>query len=209
MAKLKIDNCALPQLPEKLNILSSANHKKVILCNGEEIIFPVANTGIIIKFESFFEIKDYYSLEYYKMLRDYIKNAKTFKVDAKSNGIYFSGNMIIDSFNVFEMGGSVDRIFYELTLLEYKSAGFTKVVTDTKYSTQKVVKSIKKDNPKSNIINTAYIKYTVRKNDTLSGIAKSFLGDFKRYKEIYEINRDIIKNVNLIYVGQVLKIPKK
>lgn len=209
MAKLKIDNCALPQLPEKLNILSNANHKKVTLCSGEEIIFPVANTRIIIKFESFFEIKDVYSMEYYKMLRDYVRNGKTFRVDAKSSGISFSGNMIIDSFNVFEMGGPVDRIFYELSLSEYKKARFTKASTDINNNTQKAQTPASANNPKENIINQAYIKYTVRKNDTLSAIAQKFLGDFSRYQEIQELNRDIIKNVNLIYVGQVFKIPKK
>lgn len=209
MAKLKIDSCPLPQLPERLNILSNPAHKKVTLCNGEQVIFPVANTPVIIKFESFFDIKDEYSLEYYKMLRDYVKNAKMFRVDAKSDGIAFSGEMIIDSFNVFEMGGAVDRIFYELTLSEYKSPSFTKITKEVKNTTVKTENIQRKDIPRANTVNHSYIKYTVRKNDTLSGIAKEFLGDFKRYTEIYSINRDIIKNVNLIYVGQVLKIPKK
>lgn len=209
MAKLKIDSCPLPQLPEKLNILSNANHKKVTLCNGQQVILPVTNTPIIIKFESFFDIKDEYAIEYYKMLRDYVKNAKIFQVDAKSNGISFSGKMIIDSFNVFEMGGPVDRIFYEIALSEYKSASFTKVTKDIKNTTVQVENTAKKNTPKINTTNISYQKYTVRENDTLSGISKMFLDDFKRYTEIFEINRDIIKNVNLIYVGQVLKIPKK
>jgi LysM repeat protein len=49
--------------------------------------------------------------------------------------------------------------------------------------------------------------YTVKSGDNLSAIAKRLLGDSKRYAEIYALNSDKIKNPNLIYPGQVLKIP--
>ncbi|CZT57095.1 N-acetylmuramoyl-L-alanine amidase CwlA precursor [Eubacteriaceae bacterium CHKCI005] len=47
--------------------------------------------------------------------------------------------------------------------------------------------------------------YTVQYGDTLSGIAKSLLGDASRYKEIAALNG--IDNPNVIKVGQVLQIP--
>ncbi len=49
--------------------------------------------------------------------------------------------------------------------------------------------------------------YTVKKNDTLSHIAHYALGDASRWREIYELNKDIIGNPNLIYPGQTLKMP--
>ena len=49
--------------------------------------------------------------------------------------------------------------------------------------------------------------YTVKKGDCLWNIAKQFLGDGTRYKEIYNLNRDKIVNPNLIYPGQVLTLP--
>ncbi|MBQ1434408.1 MAG: LysM peptidoglycan-binding domain-containing protein, partial [Clostridia bacterium] len=36
---------------------------------------------------------------------------------------------------------------------------------------------------------------------------KKQLGDGTRYKEIYELNRDRIKNPSLIYPGQTLSLP--
>jgi len=49
--------------------------------------------------------------------------------------------------------------------------------------------------------------YTVQSGDTLSGIAKEFYGDANRYNEIFEANRPMLKDPNMIYPGQVLRIP--
>ena len=44
--------------------------------------------------------------------------------------------------------------------------------------------------------------------DTLSGIAKTYYGNASLYTRIFEANRDILDDPNLIKVGQKLKIPK-
>jgi nucleoid-associated protein YgaU len=49
--------------------------------------------------------------------------------------------------------------------------------------------------------------YTVVAGDSLSKIAKKFYGDGNLWKRIFEANRDIIKNPDLIHPGQTLKIP--
>ncbi|MDZ7362760.1 MAG: LysM peptidoglycan-binding domain-containing protein [candidate division KSB1 bacterium] len=51
--------------------------------------------------------------------------------------------------------------------------------------------------------------YTVKPGDTLSKIAKGHFGDARRYMEIFNINKDILTNPDLIKVGQKLKIPNK
>jgi nucleoid-associated protein YgaU len=50
-------------------------------------------------------------------------------------------------------------------------------------------------------------KITVQAGDSLSKIAKRELGDAKKWPEIYEANRDQIKNPDLIHPGQVLTLP--
>jgi nucleoid-associated protein YgaU len=50
--------------------------------------------------------------------------------------------------------------------------------------------------------------YTVKSGDTLSKIAKEFLGDADAYMEIFNANRDQLTDPNLIKPGQVLKIPQ-
>ena len=49
--------------------------------------------------------------------------------------------------------------------------------------------------------------YTVRPGDTLSKIARRELGDANRWPEIFELNRSIINNPNVIFPGQVLLLP--
>jgi nucleoid-associated protein YgaU len=49
--------------------------------------------------------------------------------------------------------------------------------------------------------------YTVKKGDTLSGIAREYLGDAKEYPRIFEANKDQLTDPDKITPGQVLKIP--
>lgn len=50
--------------------------------------------------------------------------------------------------------------------------------------------------------------YTVQKGDSLSKIAKREYGDAQQWRKIYEANRDLIANPDLIYPGQVFRIPE-
>lgn len=49
--------------------------------------------------------------------------------------------------------------------------------------------------------------HEVVKGDTLSKIAARYYGDASLYMKIFEANRDIVKNPDLIKVGQKLRIP--
>jgi nucleoid-associated protein YgaU len=49
--------------------------------------------------------------------------------------------------------------------------------------------------------------YVVQPGDSLSKIAKEILGDAARWPEIFELNKDQIKDPNLIHVGQELRLP--
>jgi nucleoid-associated protein YgaU len=49
--------------------------------------------------------------------------------------------------------------------------------------------------------------YTVQSGDTLSKIAKEYLGDANAYMEIFNANRDQLKDPDKIVPGQKLKIP--
>jgi len=50
--------------------------------------------------------------------------------------------------------------------------------------------------------------YEVKKGDTLSKIAKEHYGDMMKYNAIFEANKPMLTSADLIYPGQVLRIPK-
>lgn len=52
-----------------------------------------------------------------------------------------------------------------------------------------------------------YTTYTIQKNDTLQKISKKFYGTTKKWKKIYQENKDVIKDPDKIYPGLVIKIP--
>lgn len=50
--------------------------------------------------------------------------------------------------------------------------------------------------------------YVVVKGDSLSKIAAREYGDANKWRTIYEANKDLISDPDLIYPGQQLKIPR-
>ena len=103
----------------------------------------------------------------------------------------------IESFIWGERDATGD-IYYTLALKEYKKIKTKKVSKTTKKSTSRSTKSSKSNSGKT---------YTVVSGDCLWNIAKKFYGNGAQYTKIYDANKDKISDPNLIYVGQVLKIP--
>ena len=60
--------------------------------------------------------------------------------------------------------------------------------------------------PAASPIGSAKI-YVVVKGDSLSKIAKREYGDANKWRTIYEANKELIRDPDLIYPGQELKVP--
>ena len=56
---------------------------------------------------------------------------------------------------------------------------------------------------------TAAKIYEVKPGDSLSKIAKHEYGDGNAWRQIFEANKDLIKDPDKIFPGQKLKIPPK
>lgn len=50
--------------------------------------------------------------------------------------------------------------------------------------------------------------YVVKSGDSLSKIAREYYGDMMKYPVIFEANKPMLTDPDLIYPGQVLRIPK-
>ncbi len=49
--------------------------------------------------------------------------------------------------------------------------------------------------------------YTIQRGDSLSKIAKRYYGDAMRWPDLFEANREVIQNPDLIYPGQQIRVP--
>ena len=49
--------------------------------------------------------------------------------------------------------------------------------------------------------------YVIQKGDTLSALAKKYYSDASEYPRIFEANREVIKDPDLIFIGQKIRIP--
>ncbi len=51
--------------------------------------------------------------------------------------------------------------------------------------------------------------YQIIKGDTLSKLADRFLGDLQKWRQIYQINQNVLKNPNIIQIGQKIIVARK
>lgn len=110
-------------------------------------------------------------------------------------------DVYIESFEHNWQGGFGD-VQYRISLVEAKDLS---IYSDSEYQ-NKGLSGTNKDTSRS--FPPSPKVYKVRSGDTLYAIAKRYLGNGNRYKEIYDLNRSVIgSDCNLIKPGQALKIP--
>ena len=59
------------------------------------------------------------------------------------------------------------------------------------------------------VVEISVVEYKIEKDDTLQKISKKFYGTVKRWNEIYEANKDVLKDPNHIKPGKTIRIPQK
>ncbi|MBY6839365.1 LysM peptidoglycan-binding domain-containing protein, partial [Clostridium botulinum] len=108
----------------------------------------------------------------------------------------------IENLKFTEKGGEVGDIYYSIELKRYKPYYANRaVVIETK-------NGIIVENYNTTLRPDDKVKvnsHKVVKGESVWHIAKKYLGDGSRYKEIAELNN--ISNPGLIYPGQVINIP--
>ena len=99
-----------------------------------------------------------------------------------------------------EKGGDVGTQYFDIELVEHRQPTIRKLEVDngTAYVSNEDGRYDDRATPDT---------YTVVHGDCLWSIAQSKLGDGDRWREIYNLNTDIIASDNIIYTGQVLKLP--
>ncbi len=113
------------------------------------------------------------------------------------------GDRVIRGQNVATMGDTGDATGVHLHLVMYDESGNR--INPTKYLYAFPNQTINPEDESIVMRYNTYVEYTVQSGDTLWSIARKYN---TTWQQIYENNKEVIgDNPNLIYPGQVLKIP--
>lgn len=195
MVTIKLGDIYFDINQTEINISKQSSPKTYILANGGEVAIPCTDRLTTIQFSGFF-----YNFDNYFSILKMMENGSCQPLFISGLNIPINFYVLIESFDTVERGGDVDCVEYSISLKEYVSQTFTMINSPiTQTSTESSQNSTIL--PETVTIPSIYI---VQKGDTLWAIAKRFLGDGSKYRELATLNN--IKNPNLIYVGQEVKI---
>lgn len=207
--KLYLDGVLMPITPSKMTLKISNQNKAAMLINGEEIN-QLCSAGLSeVSFELLLPQISYpfangraRSVSYYLSLLERLKTDKKPFQFILNRGEYHYTNLTVslESYEIAEDASDGFDSRVRVSLKQYRTYG-TKRVTLTDSGQGAVTQA------RNAYTAPAVSEYTVKKGDCLWNIAKKYLGNGGRYKEIYALNRDKIVNPNLIYEGQVLTLP--
>lgn len=202
----------LPVLPEKIEFNESGDNKTFDILNLGEVSAISKPKLTQISFESYFpkNIGPYISSEQLFSPNFYISKIREWREKEQKVRFIFTGSPLdindlftIENLKLTEKGGEVGNIHYSMELKVYRAYSAKKVVIDNKENNTN--KTVAKANPTRPVEKPKQRTHTVVSGDTLWHIAKRYLGNATRYPEIAKLNN--IKNPDLIYPGQVFKIP--
>lgn len=217
-----LKNCLLPVTPDKIQIKISNNNKTVNLINDGEINI-LKKAGLTdIEFECEIpQIKHPYAVyksgfkdagyflnvfEGLKTSQDPFQFIVCRKLPSGKQLLNTNIKVSLEDYKIVEEAKNGFDFTVKITLKQWKDYG-TKTVNITiaaakpRASVQPARAAINSPAP------TAAQSYTVVKGDCLYNIAKKFYGSGAKYTTIYNANKGVIGNPNLIYPGQVLTIP--
>lgn len=118
-------------------------------------------------------------------------------------GLYFIDKVThVFSKSGYEQSLSVSRNGFGNTI---KSGSASKSIQKVAPTTGNL--NISRNAPKPVAPKVSVRYYTIKSGDTLWGIASRYYGNGAQYPKIYNANKNIIKNPNLIYPGQKIVIP--
>ncbi|MGN1029351.1 MAG: LysM peptidoglycan-binding domain-containing protein [Bacilli bacterium] len=205
----------IPVNPEEISVENNLSIEKYNILNLGEV--AIANYKELNKysFETEFPYEvtsyvnytnDFKSSDFWiNLFEEWMKNKTAVRfIASNGKGKDINTLVLISSLKVTEKATEEGDKYVSFDLVEYRK--FDKKVAVVKSiagSKARVTQSSdSKQNPKA-----TNRTYTVVSGDTLWGIATRYYGNGAQYPTIYNANKNIISNPNLIYPGQKLVIP--
>lgn len=217
-----LKNFLLPVTPDKIQIKINNNNKTVNLINNGEINI-LKKAGLTdIEFECEIpQIKHPYAVyksgfkdagyflnifEGLKTSQDPFQFIVCRKLPSGKQLLNTNIKVALEDYKIIEEAKNGFDFTVKITLKQWKDYG-TKTVNIT-IAEAKPKASVQPARATTNSPAPAVAQsYTVVKGDCLYNIAKKFYGSGAKYTTIYNANKGVIGNPNLIYPGQVLTIP--
>lgn len=219
--KMYLDGVLMPITPSKVKVKINNQNETLTLINGEEINILKAAGLSDVSFDLLLPQVPYpftnggaQPADYYLSLLERLKTAKEpfqwILNREKPNGsrlFYTNLTVGMEDYQITDDAEEGFDITVTVSLKQYRHYG-TKTVTIQPAPTPATKPTATVEPPKRETSQAPkQSTYTVKSGDCLWNIAKKYLGDGSRYNEIYNLNKDKIKNPNLIYPGQVLTLP--
>lgn len=215
-----LDNILIPVTPQSLEIKIKNQNKTVTLINDTEYNFLKGAGLTEISFDILLPAVKYPFAVYengFKNQKYYLDELERLKVSKKPFRFYVSRelpngtglydtdmNVSLEDYTIKESADNGFDLTVSINLKEYAPITTTdiNISSDGTVTEEKTrVESPQEPTPQNE-------SYIVKKGDTLWALAKYYYGDGSKYKLIASANPQIT-NPNLIYVGQVLVIPKE
>lgn len=197
-----------PVLPERINVRQGMNNQSVSIQGLGELVIMQDPSAMLVTFSSFFPVYPFPGVQFDDLQPpiDLVERIATWKNGDRPIQFMVTGTGInkyftIEDFPWHEAGGDIGTIHYTLVLKEYKETSVRQVAVENEVATIPEPAPARVDN------RAPEQTHEVVRGDNLSAIARRHLGDASRWPEIAELNRDIVPNPNLIFPGQVLRLP--
>lgn len=235
---VKIDDTIFPLGPAEFTETINDGDEKVTLLNDGEIVIQKTQKLKTLNMSLTLPGKEYPFAYYPNGFQNpnvYVQKLRALKEEKKpfllmltkkegdrSLGRDYKKKVVLSDVSFTESADNGVDYEVSITFSGYRSYGTKTVKFQKKTNSKKTnKKTTKKRDSSTSSKSKGSTNYTVKKGDTLRGIAKKKLGKTSRWQEIYKTNKSVIEkeakkrgrksssNGHWIYPGTKLKIPKK
>lgn len=207
-----IDSLRLPVPVQEVSVKSGTDINTISLAKGGELGIFAGKKLDTISFSSFYPAteRSYCQYQGFPSVETFINTIET--AQKEGNPVRFiitetdiNKQFLVDSFEkTYKINGRGD-LYFSLSLVEYKEIVIPQIApANTDKAPTKTPTPKRPTDKKKNKSSKTHI---VKSGDTLMGLAKRYYGNSNEYKKIYNANKNLIKNPNLIKDGWKLVIP--